>query len=86
MMRQDPQVRNEAASVLSGLFRNIGETRQAGQAPAALGGLGVELEEFLTMPLDLAVVFMRMSVELTELILQSLEEAGIILTKALTPL
>ena len=84
-MNQDPAVRDEAAGILSGLFSHIGETRQAGQPPSALGGLGLQLEEFMTMPLDLAVVFLDMSVQLTELVLKSLEEAGIVLVKGLTP-
>jgi len=85
-MRQDPQVRQEAGGILEGLFRHIGESRQSGQPPSALGGLGVQLEEFMSMPLDLAVVFMNMATDLTELVLQSLEEAGIILIRGMTPM
>lgn len=84
-MRQDPAVCQEAGGILEGLFRHLGESRQSGQPPSALGGLGVQLEEFMSMPLDLAVVFMNMSVQLTELVLQSLEEAGIVLVKGLSP-
>lgn len=84
-MRQDPEVRQEAHGILSGLFRHVGESRQTGEVPSALGGLGLQLEEFMSMPLDLAMIFMNMSVELTELVLRSLEEAGIVLVKGLTP-
>lgn len=84
-MNQDPVVRREAAGILEGMFRTVGESRQSGQPPSALGGLGLDLQEFMAMPLDLAVVFMNMAVDLTELVLKSLEEAGYVLVKGLTP-
>ncbi|HYH50804.1 MAG TPA: hypothetical protein VEG38_14760 [Acidimicrobiia bacterium] len=85
-MRQDPQVREEAGGILEGLFRHIGESRQQGAAPSALGGLGVQIQEFVLMPVELAEIFITMSAELTELILQSLAEAGIVLVKGLSPM
>jgi hypothetical protein len=45
-----------------------------------------QLEEFMTMPLDLAMVFIDMSVQLTDAVLSALEEAGVVLVKGLTPL
>jgi hypothetical protein len=81
----DPAVRQEAHGVLQGLFSHIGSQGQQGGAPAG-GGIAGQLEEFLTMPMDMAQVFLNMSVQLTELVLKSLEEAGIILTKGMTPL
>ena len=84
-MRQDPQVRHEAAGILEGLFRHIGESRATGEPPSALGGLGVDLAEFFTMPADLARVFVEMATDLTEVVLTSLAEPGIILYKGMTP-
>jgi hypothetical protein len=84
-MRQDPDVRMEAEGVLEGLFRNIGHAGRSGDSASALGGLGVELAEFVTMPADLARLFAEMAFDLTELVLNSLAEAGIILVKGLTP-
>jgi hypothetical protein len=84
-MNQDPAVRQEAHGILEGLFRNIGESRQAGEPPSALGGLGVDLAEFLTMPADLARLFTEMAFDLTELVLNALAEGGVILYKGLTP-
>jgi hypothetical protein len=83
---QDPAVREEAHGVLQSLFHHLGQSRAEDQPPAALGGLGADLEEFMAMPLDLAVVFMDMATGLTELVLKSLEEAGIVLVKGLTPM
>lgn len=86
-MNQDPQVRQAAAGHLTALFQGLGHARQE-QDPSVLGSLGGaagQLEEFLSMPLDMAMVFINMSVQLTELVLTSLEEAGIILVKGLTP-
>lgn len=85
-MTQDPQVRREAHSVLSGLFRSIGQ-RSSGQAPAddQFAGLLGEIEEFVAMPADLARIFLTMAVELTDATLTALEEAGFVLLKGLTP-
>jgi hypothetical protein len=84
-VRQDEQVQEQARSVLSGLFRNIGEANSDGGSASALGGLGGELAEFITMPADLARIFMDMSMDLTEMVLTSLAEAGIVLVRGLTP-
>ncbi len=87
-MTQDPQVRQAAAGHLTALFQGLGHARQE-QDPSTLGslagGLGQQVEEFLAMPLDMAMVFINMSTQLTELVLTSLEEAGIILVRGLSP-
>lgn len=85
MATTDPAVRQEAHGVLQGLFSHIGSQGQQGGGPSLGGGLAGQLEEFMTMPLDMAQVFLNMSVQLTELVLKSLEEAGIVLVKGLTP-
>lgn len=84
MTTQDPQVRQAAASHLTALFQGLGHARQESD-PTALGGLAGDLEEFLAMPMDMAMIFLNMATSLTELVLQSLEEAGIVLVKGLTP-
>lgn len=86
-MNQDPQVRQAAASHLTALFHGLGHARQE-QDPSALGSLGGmagDLEEFMAMPMDMAMIFIDMATQLTELVLTSLEEAGIVLVKGLTP-
>lgn len=83
-MRQDPQVRQTAASHLHALFSGIGNARREDD-PTVLGGMAVDLEEFMSMPLDMAVIFLNMATDLTELVLNSLESAGIVLVKGLTP-
>ena len=82
----DPQVRAEAASHLTTLFQGLGHMG-GGQATTggALGGLTTQLTEFMEMPLELAQIFMNMAVQLTELVLTSLEQAGFALVKGLTP-
>lgn len=82
-MNQDPAVRSEAHSVLTGLFSSLGQHAQSGQTPA--GGLLAQFTEFVEMPLELAQIFTGMAVDLTELVLKSLEEAGIVLVKGLSP-
>jgi hypothetical protein len=97
----DPGVRGEAQGRLIDLFRGIGQERTSrgpdgdggGSGGGGGGGGGLlgdglleDVEEFMTMPLDLAVIFLDMSVELAELVLKSLEEAGFTLVKGLTPL
>jgi hypothetical protein len=84
-MNQDPAVRREAQGILENLFREVGHSSQAGEPASALSGLGVDLAEFLTMPADLARLFTEMAFDLTELVLSSLAEGGIILWKGLTP-
>jgi hypothetical protein len=87
-MNQDLQVRQAAAGHLTALFQGLGHARQQ-QDPGALGGLagglGQQVEEFLAMPLDMAMVFIDMSTQLAELVLTSLEDAGVILVRGLSP-
>lgn len=89
-MNQDPAVRQQAHGVLEGLFRGLGQhaSGQQAQAPAGLNADWMlnQLTEFVEMPVDLARIFLEMSTQLTELVLDSLAEAGIALTKGLTPL
>jgi len=81
-MPTDPNVREEARGRLSDLFSSIG--RQAeGDAP---DGMLADLGEFLSMPTDLALLFLEMSTELAELVLRTLEQAGYTLVKGMTPL
>lgn len=87
MPTTDPEVRQLATSRLTDLFQGIGHARQEND-PSALGNLGGitgQIEEFMSMPMDLAVLFLDMSVQLAELVLTSLEEGGVILVKGLTP-
>jgi hypothetical protein len=84
-MATDPGVRTEAEGILGNLFHSIGQHAQ-GQSPGVAGGLLGQFQEFVEMPMELAQVFLDMGVQLTELVLRSLEEGGIILTKGLTPL
>jgi hypothetical protein len=85
-MSQDPRVRDEAVGVLSGLFRHLGSGgTQPAPAGLNLGALGTQFEQLVEMPVELANVFLNMSVQLTELILRSLEEAGIVLARGLSP-
>ena len=85
-MRQDPDVRREAEGVLDSLFSSIGRASQDSGAANMLGGLGGELTEFITMPAELAEIFVSMSMDLTKMVLESLAEAGIVLAKGLTPM
>jgi hypothetical protein len=83
---QDPQVRDRAADVLSGLFRHLG-SGGTDPVPAGLnlGGMGKQVEQFIAMPIELANIVLNMSTQLTELILTSLEQAGVVLVEGLTP-
>lgn len=89
-MNQDPQVRQEAHGVLAGLFNRIGG--QSGPRDGGSGGVGDlggalgQIEEFISLPTDLARLFLEYAVELTDATLTALEEAGFILVKGLTPL
>lgn len=83
-MTTDPTTRSDAAGVLHGLFTHLGSGGSQ-PPPTALSGLGLQLEQFVAMPIELANIFMNMSVQLTELVLTSLEEAGITLVKGLSP-
>lgn len=89
-MATDPQVRHEAGDLLGSLFRGIGNNargEQVGQVGGVeLSGLLGDVQEFVSMPMDLAVLFLDMSVELAELVLKTLEEAGYVLVKGMTPL
>lgn len=88
-MTQDPQVRQEAHNVLSGLFSHLGSQGSgpgASSGGLAGGALAGQLVEFMEMPVDLARIFLDMSVQLTDLVLTSLEEAGIVLVKGLSPM
>lgn len=85
----DPEVRREASSVLNSLFNGIGESAQ-GQQPSG-GGINADwvlqqVQEFVEMPIDLALIFMEMSTQLTEMVLKALEQAGITLVRGLTPM
>lgn len=81
---QDPAVRREAAGILDGLFQGMGNARKEEDA-SVLGGLGGDLQEFLTMPLELAEIFVGMSAQMAELVLKSLAEAGFVLVRGLMP-
>lgn len=86
----DPEMRMEAKETLAGLFKGVGQRAQ-GQRPEPVGGLELEgllgqVQEFVSMPMDLAVLFLDMSVDLAELVLETLEQAGYILVKGATPL
>lgn len=83
-MTTDPGTRNQAASTLHGLFSHLGSGGNQ-PAPTPLSGLALQAEQFFTMPIELANIFMNMSVQLTELVLTSLEEAGITLVTGLMP-
>lgn len=78
----------EPRDVLSGLFERIGRAKQEGGdgGLAGIGGLGEQFAEFLTMPLDLAVLLMERSTEMAELVLATLAEAGYVVVKGTTPL
>jgi hypothetical protein len=86
-MTQDPQVRDRAVGILEGLFHHVGS---GGTQPVPggvnLGGMAVQLEQFFNMPMELASIFLTMATDLTQMILTSLEQAGIVLVEGLTPL
>jgi len=82
----DPGVRTEAANILTNVFTGIGQHAQGqGIDSLGLGGLSAQVEQFAAMPLELARIFTVMAVQLTELVLQALEEAGIVLAKGVLP-
>jgi hypothetical protein len=80
--------RDQALDTLAGLFRRIGTANnpQPPEGGDAISGMLGQVEEFVSMPMDLAVIFLNMSVELAELVLTALEEAGFTLVKGMTPL
>lgn len=80
--------REEARNHFTSLFQSVGQAPrdQGGQLGGLLsGGAGEQLMEFVQMPLDLAQIFGEMAFGLTELVLESLAEAGWTLVKGLTP-
>lgn len=79
----DPAVREEASSILNGVFTHIGSS---GSQASPLGGLVDQFTQLMEMPIELAQIFLNMSMQLTELVLKSLEEAGITLVKGITPM
>lgn len=83
----DPQIRSEASSHLTSFFQQLGQARQQNDPNlvSGLGGATEQLREFMSMPLDLTMLFANMSVELVEMILTSLEQAGFILVRGMTP-
>jgi hypothetical protein len=90
-MATDPAVRQEAHNKLTSLFEGLGRARQekdsgGGGGLGDLGGIADQVQEFLEMPLDIAMIFINMSTQLAEMILKSLEEAGIVLVKGMTPM
>lgn len=93
-MAIDPGVRQDAAGHLMSLFQGIGKARQdvnQNRTPAAgglagLGSMASQLQEFMEMPINVAEIFLNMSVQLTEMVLTALEEAGFELVKGLTPM
>lgn len=85
----DPIVRQEASGILHGLFAHIGSQGRepaGGVTPSSpSSGMAAQLVEFLEMPMDLTKIFLDMGVQLTELVIQSLEDAGIVLARGLVP-
>ena len=86
MMRQDPEIRREAEGILDSLFSSIGRASQDSGSANALGGMGVQIAEFVQMPMELAEIFVSMSMDLTKMVLESLAEAGIVLVRGLSPM
>ena len=84
-MNQDPEVRTAAAGHLTALFQGLGNARNE-EDPSVLGGLAGEFTEFLQMPMELAQIFITMSTQMTELVLESLAEAGFVLVRGLSPM
>lgn len=85
-MPTDPATRQEAHSRLVDLFQGIGHHAQGNPSAAPdLGGMIGQVEEFLSMPVDLARIFVTMAIDLTDAVLSSLEEAGFVLVKGLVP-
>lgn len=90
-MATDPQARQAAHSSLMSMFQGLGQHAGAdggaggGQGGSPLGGLAGQFTEFLEMPVELAQTFLNYATQLTELTLQTLEEAGLELVKGLTP-
>jgi hypothetical protein len=84
----DSGVRDEARAVLGQTFGNLGHAIQ-GQTTDPLGGLagslGTQIEQFLQMPIELAQIFTSLGMQMADLVLTALEEAGIVLARGLMP-
>ena len=78
----------EPRDVLAGLFERIGQAKQqeGDSALAGLGAFGEQFTEFISMPLDLAVLLVERSTEMAELVLATLLKAGYVVVKGTTPL
>jgi len=82
----------EPRDVLAGLFRRVGQRARGDDIPEeggggdALGGLMGQVEEFITMPVDLAVLLIDASTEMATLVLDTLAKAGYVVVKGTTPL
>lgn len=86
-MNQDPAVRDHAAHTLQMLFQHLGSGgTQPTPAGVNLGGMALQVEQFFNMPVELASIFLAMATDLTQLVLQSLEQAGIVLVEGLSPI
>lgn len=89
-MATDPAIKQEATDILGSVFRGIGNRargEEVGQVGSVdIGGLVGQVQEFVSMPIDLATLFLDMSVDLAKMVLEALEEAGFILVKGMTPL
>ena len=84
-MPSDPEARTAAAGRLNDLWSALHNQAQGQSTTEGVGGLVGQFEEFASMPLDLAMLFLNMGLQLTELVLQTIEEGGVILVKGLTP-
>jgi hypothetical protein len=84
----DAQARQMAVSNLTDLFGRLGRAAQSGGTENPLGGLGnlgEQFTQFLEMPIDLTNIFVNMGTQMAELVVSSLEQAGVVLVKGLTP-
>lgn len=85
-MTQDPATRDRAATLLHSLFNHIGSGgTQPVPAGVNLGAMGTQIQQLLEIPVELAQIFIGMAGDLTEVILTSLEQAGIVLAEGLIP-
>lgn len=81
----------EPRDLLADLFRTVGRRARGEDAPIAEstglgGGMVGQIEEFITMPLDLATLLIDSGTEMAELVITTLAEAGYIVVKGATPL
>lgn len=87
-MDTDPQARQSAVDAVSAMWQNIGHSTQnqdSGLLGGLGGGLGQQLTEFVNMPMEMAQIFINMAVQIAELTITSIEEAGVVLVKGLSP-